>query len=714
MARALILKGWLLPCLWLFSAAHAETETSAAAEIGAVPKGPSDGAIMTRKDARAITLKIPAPRGMIVDRNGEPLAQNVVAYQIALQFRQFEKADRAFVIDWARTRLNALAETRKDLETKTDDEIYDHYIHRRWLPLLVSGQIAEKEALALEGKLPSGVILNPLYRRYYPEGELAAHVIGYAGSVGKLPTGPINFNEPLWEESEGRSGLEKIYNAQLTGDAGMKKLLFDENGNKLLEEQVKRPRPGGTLVTTIDLKWQRLAEKILRSGCRRGAFVVLDVVTGEVLVMASRPTFDLNSFIPGISTEAFKQLQEDPSQPLFGRAFQSAYPPASAFKPIVALVALNNGVVTENSTIYCPAAISIGRTVFKNWSRGPEGSINVKRAIARSCNTWFYQVGIDIGPTSFLSLARRLGFGEKTGLPLVGETPGLVPNDEWMLKHEKRRILDGDTANLSIGQGSLLASPLQVAQAMAGIANGGALPKMRLISQVQDTRGRVVQAPVPERKNTLGLSEKAVQVVHQGMSDVIHSGGGTGRSAGLGYAELCGKTGTAQWGPKSKNQRLAWFAGFMPRANPRYAFAVLYEGRPGEGVSGGRMAAPMVQKFFQGIKGDIKEIIAPPKKALVVVNEETGEAVEQAAIAQTDDVESDEESEDMEEGVEGSPEERGVIRALPVDGVVEGGDAMPPTDADFSGSGDGAAMPALPVEEDEEVMDENVEDVGSD
>jgi penicillin-binding protein 2 len=259
----------------------------------------------------------------------------------------------------------------------------------------------------------------------------------------------------------------------------------------------------------------------------------------------------------------------------------------------------------------------------------------------------------------------------------------------------------------------LLASPLQVAQAMAGIANGGALPKMRLISQVQDTRGRVVQAPVPERKNSLGLSEKAVQVVHQGMSDVVNSGGGTGRSAGLGYAELCGKTGTAQWGPKSKNQRLAWFAGFMPRANPRYAFAVLYEGRPGEGVSGGRMAAPMVQKFFQGIKGDIKEVIAPPKKALVVVDEKTGEAVEQAApVAQVDDVESDDESEEMEDTVDAAPQERGVMRALPVDGVVEGDDAMPPTGADFSGSGEGSAIPALPVNEDEEVMDENVEDVG--
>ena len=183
---------------------------------------------------------------------------------------------------------------------------------------------------------------------------MAAHIIGYSGSVGKLPTGPINFNEPLWEETEGRAGLEKLFDSQLTGDPGMKKLLFDENGNKLLEEQVKRPRPGGTLVTTLDLKWQMLAEKTLREGCRRGAFVVIDVITGEVLVMASRPSFDLNAFIPGISETDFKALNEDPSTPLYGRAFQSAYPPASSFKPIVALAALNNGVVTEDSDDLLP------------------------------------------------------------------------------------------------------------------------------------------------------------------------------------------------------------------------------------------------------------------------------------------------------------------------------------------------------------------------
>jgi penicillin-binding protein 2 len=671
--------------------------------LPAVPESPAarsanDGAIITRRDARTITLKIPAPRGMIVDRNGAPLAQNRVAYQVALQFRQFESADRAFVINWARTRLDALQSLVANSIPRTDDELYDHYRHRRWLPLLVTGQIEEKEARELEPKLSSGLVLNPLYRRFYPEGELAAHLIGYTGSVGKLPTGPINFNEPLWEESEGRDGFEKLFNEQLTGEPGMKKLLFDENGNKLLEEQVKRPRPGGTLVTTLDLKWQRLAETTLRNGCKRGAFVVIDVITGEVLVMASRPSFDLNRFIPGISDVEWEALNSDPAAPLHGRAFKSAYPPASSYKPVVALAALNNGTVTENSTIYCPAAITIGRNVFNNWSKTPEGSINVKRAIARSCNTWFYQIGIKVGPSAFLSLSRRLGFGERSGLPLIGETPGLVPNDEYMMSRHKRRILDGDTANLSIGQGDLLASPLQVAQAMAGIANGGALPKLQLIRQVQDTRGRVTQAPVPERKNWLGVDEKAVDIVRKGMSDVVNAGGGTGQSAGLSYTSLCGKTGTAQWGPKAQNQRLAWFAGFLPRDNPRYAFAVLYEGRPGETVSGGRMAAPMVKKFFEGIKDDIKETIEPPKRALIVVDEAEGST--------TPAVEVIPEELDPEAGTVRESGVSGPLKALPVE-ILNNDEIVEPMD-EYEEEPPLQRPPAraLPVGDDEVIQEE--------
>ncbi|MES2922537.1 MAG: penicillin-binding protein 2 [Verrucomicrobiota bacterium] len=669
--------------------------------VAPVLRNAADGAIMTRKDARTITLRIPAPRGQIVDRGGASLAQNKVAYQVALQFRQFENANRDFVLSWAHARLDALPAFLKNTVPKTDDELYDHYQNRRWLPLLVSGQIGEKEARDIESKLTAGLVLHPIYKRFYPEGEMASHIIGYSGSVGKLPTGPINFNEQLWEESEGRAGLEKIFNTQLTGEPGMKRLLFDENGNKLLEEQVKRPRPGGTIVTTLDYSWQKLAEETLRNGCRRGAFVVLDVVTGEVLVMASRPSFDLNNFIPGINEKDFKQLNEDPSAPLYGRAFQSVYPPASAFKPIVALAALNNGTVTENSEIYCPAALSVGNTVMNNWNKTPEGSINVKRALARSCNTWFYQVGIDVGPTAFLSLARRLGFGQLSGLPLVGENAGLVPDDQWMLKNEKRRILNGDTANLSIGQGSLLATPLQVAQAMAGIANGNIVPKLQLIRQVQDTRGRVVQASFPQRKEWLSVEPKAVEVVHQGMSDVVNGGGGTGQSAALSYTTLCGKTGTAQWGPPSKNQRLAWFAGYLPADNPRYSFAVLYEGRPGEKVSGGRMAAPMVKKFFEGIKDDIADTIAPPKKALIVIDESATPKVEGEPDAVPTDLDGS--TPPVARKVEGP------LKALPVEPLTTDRQDSMEDPLEEAPPEKPRAIRAIPVKDDE-VIEEGVEE----
>jgi penicillin-binding protein 2 len=649
-------------------------------------KSASEGSIQSRKDARTITLKIPAPRGQIVDREGNPFAQNEVAYQVALQYKQFEVADQDFVVNWGRQRLDVLQGLVKNPLNKTDAELYDHYRHRRWLPLLVSGQMTAKEAKAIEPKLTAGMTLQAVYRRHYPGGDSAAHVVGYTGSVGKLPTGPINFNEPLWEESEGRAGLEKLFDKELTGEAAMKKLLFDESGAKLQEEQIGRPKPGGTVVTTLNLKWQKLAEEVLRKGCKRGALVVIDVATGEVLVMASRPSFDLNKFIPGISEADYTALNDDPAAPLHGRAFQSLYPPASTFKPLVALAALDNGVVTEHSTVYCPASIRIGNHVFHNHNKRAEGSINVKRAIARSTNPWFYQVGIDVGPSAFLDVARRLGMGSKTGLPLVGEAEGLVPNDDYMMRVHKRRILDGDTANMSIGQGDLLASPLQVAQAMAGIANGGALPKLQLVTQVQDTRGKVVRATLPERRNWLGTKPEAVEIVREGMRDVVNSGYGTGRSAGLSYTTLCGKTGTAQWGPTSKNQRLAWFAGFLPFDNPRYAFAVLYEGKPNEVVSGGRMAAPMVRNFFEPIKDDIKEIIAPPKKALVVVEE----------------VEEAEESPEVQDAAEApliNPD--GTLVEAPRRALIV-------EEGEMNESPDDTPIRALPVGEDEDVDDAGV------
>lgn len=683
-----------------------------AGEAGLGGRSASDAKIFNRPDARTITSIIPAPRGAILDRNGEPFANNRVAYHLAINYGQFEVADREFVVAWARKRLDEAARQVGGVLTFSDEDLWQHYRHRRWLPLIISGFLKEAEVKKFSANSGTGLVVFPVYARNYPEGAAACHVIGYTGSLGKLPTGPINQNEPLFEEIEGRAGLEKLFNRELTGVPGRKRLLFDSDGSKLLEEQTLRPRPGGSVVTTLNLKWQKVAEQVLEKGCERGAFVVVDIATGEVLVMASRPGFDLNRFIPGISGEAFEAMQNDPGRPLFSRAFQSAYPPASSFKPIVALAALNAGTVGEDTLVDSPAAITLGNHTFNNWTKVPEGSIDVKRAIARSCNTWFYQVGIRVGPTAFLGLARQLGYGAPTGLPLVGETGGLVPTNEWMMKNEGRRILDGDTANLAIGQGVLLASPLQVAQGMAGLGHGNALPKLQLIRQVQNINGGVVLANEPERKAWLGVDAHAAEVVRAGMRDVVNSGYGTGRGAALSYTELCGKTGTAQWGPPTKNQRLAWFAGFLPYDNPRFAFAVLYEGKPNQTVSGGRMAAPMVKSFFETLKDEIKETIAPPQRAVVVVAEDDNHEVLRALPVEEIDPASGNPQPRQDDpappappadpagtpGIKPGDSSSGVLRALPVGEDSDPGSlrrALPPEPLDPSNE----IRRAVPVEE---------------
>lgn len=671
--------------------------SGAAATPGAEPNS-NDASVTGMKNARVITLAIPAPRGQILDREGEPFAQNRVTYQLALQFPQFENASEEFVVAWARKRLEELKAIHPKSADKSDAELWAHYKDRRWLPLYLSGFITSSNATALAKKLGDrdDIVLQPVYSRYYPGASMAAHIIGYTGSAGKLPTGPINFNEPLWEVTEGKSGLEKIYDKQLTGTPGVKRILYNNDGIKLQEEIVKRPVAGGNVVMTINRRWQERAESVLRNGCQRGALVVIDVTTGEVMAMASRPTFDLMEFVGGISTTRFKELNEDPAAPMFGRAFSAEYPPASTFKSVVAMAALADETITENSTVYAPAFLQFPGHKVRNASGAAEGSIAVKYALARSTNTWFALVGIDCGPTNFLAMARRVGYGEKTGLPLIGEASGLIPTNEWMISNHKRRFMNGDTANMAIGQGVLLSTPLQVAQGMAGIANGEALPKLQMIRQVQDSKGRVVFQALPEVRKDLGVPESAYQTVHKGMRDVVNSDYGTGRSAGLSWTTLCGKTGTAQWGPASKNQRLAWFAGFFPYENPRFAFAVIYEGRPGQVVSGGRYAAPMVKAFFNPLRDEIEEIIAAPKKALVI--DEDGNATE--------------ESDEVIRAIPVEPEidRDGVPRAVP---IIEEGMEEPAadiseeemTDADAEDA-EGGVQRAIPVPDAEETGDE--------
>lgn len=614
-----------------------------AAGLEETDTGATDASIFNDGEARTMTLSIPALRGLILDREGRPLAQSKMAYHLAVDFTKFDEMnapDKA--VAWAQDLIVQANVLTEGDQTYSNDKLKTYYEDRRWIPRKISQVFDEDKAKILAEKLPTGLVLLPVYQRFYPEKSLAAHLIGYVSARTILPSGPINDGDPLFQSVMGAAGFEMVFDSKLQGIPGLKKMIFDKKGRKVLDEIVQRPRPGCNIVTTIDLDWQRYAERVLREDSKRGAFVVIDIQTGEVLVMASRPTYDLNEFVPYITKERFEELNNDPSAPLYGRAFQAEYPPASTFKPVVTLAAISNGVIDYNEQIDSPYKIKIGSSTKRNYSGGDQGPINAQRALAKSVNTWFYRVGIKTGPQAFLSVARRLGYGSKTGLPLFGENPGWMPTAEEIEKKEGRPTTNGDTANMAIGQGSVTATPLQVAQSMAAIGNGNALMELQLIRQIQDFHGRVIEAPVFAKRNDLNLSAKAVSVTQNGMFDVVHAGYGTGKRGDLGFTLMCGKTGTAQWKP-AIGQELAWFSGFFPKDNPRYAFAVVYEGVPGESLSGGRNAAPLIRRFFRHFREEIEENLKPAAKAKVVEEDdpEVEQGIPKAMVVKEEDEEED-------------------------------------------------------------------------
>lgn len=593
----------------------------------------------TRKNARTLSLTIPGPRGMITDRNGEVLATSEVAYQPTIRFGQLEKEDDASVLALARKVIADYEAAGLKVSNKTDEQLLSHYRHRRWTPLAVGPVVRASEVKKIQKKLEAiehGGLMS-VYIRKYPEKESAAHIIGYTGVKAKLPVGPINHNDPIFERQEGRSGLEQKFNKQLTGRPGLWRLMYDESGRKILDEHQVKPRPGGTLVTTLNLKWQKAAEDSLRRNTLgRGAFVMVDVHTGEVVVMASVPNFDPNTFIPSISQKDYDALRFDDNNPLVSRAFAGVYPPASTFKTVTVAAGLHHGIIREDTYINCPYAIRIGNHLFKNHSKFA-GTINCITALSVSNNPFMYQIAATreprIGAERLVNMARRLGYGTTTGLP-IDDKAGNVPDEDWMHRHYGRSFMQGDEANMSIGQGPLLATPLQVAHAMAGIANGNYLPKLHLVRQMLDIDGNVVYQFNPSAQTSLKDMSASLATVRKGMRAVVYKG--SGRRAALSYTDNAGKTGTAQWGRPSDDCRLAWFAGFLPADEPRYAYAALYEGKPHQKISGGRMAATIVKSFFENIKEDMQQElkVARPGQTNTPIESEMSEEERFAAEAE--------------------------------------------------------------------------------
>jgi penicillin-binding protein 2 len=560
----------------------------------------------TQKLARTYVLDVPAPRGQITDRNGVPLAQNKLSYNLAINFPTPLDFSDAQAISFSREKIDNAAKLIGRSIKISDDAIVRHYRNRGILPFEIAQDLTADEHEAVKDRMKDGMMVRPIYVRTYPNGKLAGQIIGYTGKTGRNLDGIIDNHETLWPETEGREGLEQTFNDMLTGKHGEYKLTFDKDGRKTSEKLITSPVPGYNVIMTLDVRLQELAEKALAAKAKRGALVIVDPNSGDILAMASWPTYDPNLFIPMISSEKFKRLQDDPDIPLLPRAFRSSYPPGSTFKIAVGIAALESGAVGPNDEYECVPAIEIGNLTFHNWKKSDRGPMNFVQALTESCDTWFYQVGIKTGAEPIVDWALKLGFGAKCGIPLRGEVEGRVPNDQYMKTTHGRKLLNGDIANLSIGQGDMQVTPLQMAQAMGIIANRGTFYQTRLVQQVQSSNNEIVSAYQVREKRRLDSSAETMDQLRTGLIDVVNGARGTAHEAELDNVEVAGKTGTAQWGPKNKERTAAWFAGFVPADQPQYAFAALYEGDVGSKIHGGTVAAPMIADVFKDIyKGQL-------------------------------------------------------------------------------------------------------------
>jgi penicillin-binding protein 2 len=573
--------------------------TAAARAAGNAPDSGFTPSWETQKQARTYLLGIPAPRGQIVDRNGNPLAQTRVSYNLAISFPTPLRFSDNEALAYIRQETHR-AELLLGRQIHVPENGLKHYKNRGVLPLVIASDLRPGELETIKQQNSPNLTLQPVYQRYYPHGTLAGHVVGYAGRAGRPSDKPIENNELLWPNAEGRDGLEQTFDEQLQGKVGQYNISFDSIGRKAAEQISIPPQPGYNVVTTLDLGIQRLCEESLEKGTKRGAIVVLDPNNGEILALASWPTINPNDFVPAISTEAFRALQEDKDIPLLPRAFRSAYPPGSTFKVFVGLAALQSGRIAPDDEFSCPPAIEIGNLTFRNWKKEHAGMLNFADALTQSCNTWFYQVGLKIGGRIIGEYAHRLGLGSKTGIPLNAEAEGRIPTDEYMMKTYKRRLLNGDVANLSIGQGDTIITPLQMAQAMGAVANGGTLYQTRLVQQVQSLDDQIVHAYGVRARAQIDISNTVMNEIRRGMVQVVESRAGTAGRAEVPGVHLAGKTGTAQWGPKNNERTAAWFAGFVPADKPKYAFAALYEGEAKEDdTHGGTQAAPLIGRVMR-------------------------------------------------------------------------------------------------------------------
>jgi len=529
---------------------------------------------------------VAAPRGILFDRNGLALVDNRPAFTLSLIPREIDDRDTVMA------RLSVLLKIPlRELEDALERVPPDSFRPVRVRRGLTLEEVTKVEERKLE--LP-GVVVEVEPERVYPTSTFAAHLLGYVREVSddQMKQGRYRRGDMI-----GQSGLERLLDEYLRGRDGGERIEVDALGRPVQVMRREEPDPGAQVITTVDRRIQEAAERAMVG--RSGAVIVMDPRNGDVLAMTSSPAFELDRLTGNLDKEEWLKVIRDPLTPLMNRALQSQYAPGSVFKVVVAAAGLQEGTLTPMDRTYCNGEFHLGNWTFKDWKEGGHGHVDTRTALIHSCNIFFYQAGLKVGPAAIARYAEAFGLGSPSGIDLGGEKAGLVPFLDGRRRIDGRKWQAGDTVNMSIGQGQVLVTPMQVARMMSAVANGGVLWRPRLVQRVERVDGSLAYSSSSKTTGRVDLSPIVWAFLRQALSGVVNEGG-TGGAARIPGVEVAGKTGTAQSVSKSdsaKGQDHAWFASFAPAQDPEVVVVVLVE----RGGKGGQVAAPIARQIYQAI-----------------------------------------------------------------------------------------------------------------
>lgn len=550
---------------------------------------------------RVNILPLPPTRGLIYDRNGVLLAQNTPSFNIEIVPEQ----------------VKSLQHTLDELKTilpVTDDDLERFHKTRKQklafesIPLLFQLSDSELSRFAINRHRFPGVDIVARLNRNYPLGSLAVHALGYVGRISEEELRIVDVSNYAGSSHIGKIGIEQAYEDVLHGQVGVRQVEVNAIGRMLREIQSTPPKPGKNLILTLDTNLQRIAEESMEG--RRGAVVAIEPRTGDILAFVSTPTYNPNLFVKGINSKTYKELRDSPDQPLYNRAMRGQYPPGSTVKPFVALAGLESGEVTSSSKIFCGGAYMLrgGTHRYRDWKRGGHGATEMTKAIAESCDVYFYDLAQNLGIDAMQSFLHNFGFGQPTGIDIKGELTGILPSREWKRRAYKQAWYPGETLIVGIGQGYFLSTPLQLAHATATLANRGTNIQPRLVKSIYDPNNQTTTEIPPVDLGTINLknTDHWDQII-TAMTEVVHSRSGTAHKIGKDAPYIiAGKTGTAQVFTVKQDERYdetkiderlkdhALFVAYAPVEDPKIAIAIIVE----NGGSGSGSAAPIARRVM--------------------------------------------------------------------------------------------------------------------